>query len=186
MSKKDKKEPKEEVIEQEENTSKEEAKEEKPTEEIKEEDFETKYDKLNDKYLRAYADFDNTKKRLEKDKYSAIDYAIERFSKDLLEVMDSLDMALKTKEANTEISSEDMLKNLTEGVELTSKKFEKILEKYEIVKIENNGEFDPNIHNAISQVPSEDKEKGQIVEVFQDGYKLKDRVIRASMVSIAE
>jgi molecular chaperone GrpE len=184
MSKNTKNEIKEEEkVVKEENEIKE---EENVVEEEQKENFETKYNELNDKYLRAYADFDNTKKRLEKDKYNAIDYSIEKFSKDLLEVMDSLDMALKVKELNTKISSEDMLKNLTDGVELTSKKFEKILEKYEIVKISNDGDFDPNIHNAISKVPSKDKKSGQIVEVFQDGYKLKDRVIRASMVSIAE
>ena len=171
----------------EENTEKQEEKKEEleTKEENKEQDFETKYNELNDKYLRAYADFDNTKKRLEKDKYNAIDYAIEKFSKDLLEVMDSLYMALKAKESNTKISSEDMLKNLTDGVELTSKKFEKILEKYEIVKISTDGDFDPNIHNAISKVASEDKESGQIVTVMQKGYKFKDRLLREAMVSVA-
>jgi len=161
------------------NTDEQEAKEETK------EDIQKKYEQLNDKYIRAYSDFENSKKRLEKDKYSAIDYAVENFSKDLLEVVDNMSLALKANE-NTDIKSEDMLKNLTQGIDLTLKKLQKVLEKYGITKIDASGEFDPNMHNAISQVDDENHKTNEIVEVFQDGYKIKDRVLRASMVSIAK
>lgn len=176
--------PKEEqeIIDTEEQPQDEDSQEEKPE---SKEDIERKYNELNDKYIRVYSDFENTKKRLEKDKYSAIDYAVEKFAQDLLEVLDNLTLALKAGE-NKDIKSEDMLKNLTEGIDLTFKKFEKVLEKYSIVKIDTSIEFDPNIHNAISQVESDQHKSNEIVEVFQEGYKLKDRVLRASMVSIAK
>mgnify|MGYP000157994219 FL=1 len=144
-----------------------------------------RYQELNDKYLRAYSDFENTKKRLEKDKYNAIDYALEKFAKDLLEVIDNLTLAIKATK-NTEASAEDILKNLTEGMDLTTKKFDKVLEKYDMTKIDSSGEFDPNLHNAINQVESSEHKTNEIVEVFQEGYKIKDRVLRASMVSIAQ
>lgn len=166
----------------EEQTQEEDNQEEKPE---SKEDIERKYNELNDKYIRVYSDFENTKKRLEKDKYSAIDYAVEKFAKDLLEVLDNLTLAIKAGD-NKDIKSEDMLKNLTEGIDLTFKKFEKVLEKYSIVKIDTSIEFDPNVHNAISQVESDKHKSNEIVEVFQEGYKLKDRVLRASMVSIAK
>ena len=149
------------------------------------EDWESKYNELNNKYLMVYADFENSKKRLEKDKYSAISYAIENFSKDILTVMDNLLLALKSTE-NSEADSEKLLKTLKEGIDLTAKTLEKTLNKYDIQAIDTSGEFDPTVHNAISKVKSEAHNSGDIVEVFQMGYTLKDKVIREAMVSIAE
>ena len=126
---------------------------------------------------------ENTKKRYEKEKYNAIDFSIEKFAKDLIPCMDSLDMAL-THTANSEANPEELLKQLKEGIELTVKAFNKAFEKHDIEVIETD-EFDPNYHNAVMQVDSNEHEKGQIVQVMQKGYKLKDRLLRPSMVSIA-
>lgn len=162
------------------------------TEEVKElsaEDkvveLETKLKEAEEKYLRVHADFENIKKRLEKEKYNAIDYASEKFAKDLLSPIDTLEMALAAEEAASNLSTEDLLAKLKEGVELTIKNFYTAFEKHNISVVETDGEFDPNFHNAIMQVDSEDKSTGEIVQVMQKGYMLKDRLLRPAMVSIA-
>ena len=136
-----------------------------------------------DKYLRVHADFENIKKRLEREKYQAIDYASEKFAKDLLAPIDSLEMALQS--ANVNLDAAELLGKLKEGIELTIKNFNSTFEKHNISKIETDGEFDPNVHNAVMQVDSENHESGQIVQELQKGYMLKDRLLRPSMVSIA-
>jgi len=165
---------------------KEEEKEEKEEETV--ESVKNQYNALNEKYIRVYADFDNTKKRLEKDKYNAIDYAIESFSKDLLAVFDSLELALKSANSSkSDTDTKELLSKLVEGLTLTSTQFESVLIKNNIEKVETDGGFDPNIHNAIMQVDSKDGIKsGEIVEVLQSGYKLKERIIRPAMVSVAK
>lgn len=136
-----------------------------------------------DKFLRVHADFENIKKRLEREKYQAIDYASEKFAKDLLTPLDTLEMALNS--ANTNLSAEELLPKLKEGIELTIKSFITTFEKHNITKVDTNCEFDPNVHNAVMQVDSPDHETGQIVSELQKGYMLKDRLLRPSMVSIA-
>lgn len=136
-----------------------------------------------DKFLRVHADFENIKKRLEREKYQAIDYASEKFAKDLLTPLDTLEMALAS--ANANISAEELLPKLKEGIELTIKSFITTFEKHNITKIDTDGEFDPNVHNAVMQVDSPDHTSGQIVNELQKGYMLKDRLLRPSMVSIA-
>jgi molecular chaperone GrpE len=154
-------------------------------EESQEEDWEVKYNALNEKYIRAYADFENSKKRLEKEKYNSIDYAVEKFAKDLLPCMDSLELALGSAN-NSDADPEELLAKLKEGIELTLTQFTKSLEKNNVEVIETDGEFDPNYHNAVMQVADEDKNDGDIVQVMQKGYRIKDRILRASMVSICK
>lgn len=137
-----------------------------------------------DKYFRVHADFENIKKRLEKEKYQAIDYASEKFAKDLLAPIDTLEMALASEEA-ADLPAEELLAKLKEGVELTIKNFYTAFDKHDISIIETDGEFDPNFHDAVMRVDSEEHESGQIVAQLQKGYKFKDRLLRAAMVSIA-
>lgn len=137
-----------------------------------------------DKYLRVHADFENIKKRLEKEKYQAIDYASEKFARDLLAPIDSLQMALKS--AQLELGAEELLGKLKEGIELTLKNFNTVFEKHDISAIETNGEFDPNFHDAVMQVDSAEHEEGQIVQELQKGYKYKERLLRPAMVSICK
>lgn len=138
-----------------------------------------------EKYLRVHADFENIKKRLEKEKYAAIDYASEKFAKDLLTPIDTLEMALAAEEA-ANLPAEELLKKLKEGVELTIKNFYTAFEKHDISIIETDGEFDPNYHDAVMQVDSSEHEDGQIVQQLQKGYKLKERLLRPAMVSICK
>lgn len=134
-----------------------------------------------DKYLRAHADFENSKKRLEKDKMNAVSYANESFAKDILAVMDSFENALASMEESEENS--EVLEKMKEGVTLTHEQLKKILEKNHIKEVTCEGEFDPEVHQAIMQVESDAHETGDIVQVMQKGYTIKDRVLRPAMVS---
>lgn len=137
-----------------------------------------------DKYLRVHADFENIKKRLEREKYQAIDYASEKFAKDLLTPIDTLELALSS--TNTPLDAHELLEKVKEGISLTIKNFNTTFEKHNITKIETDGEFDPNVHNAVMQVDSAEHEDGAIVQELQKGYLLKDRLLRPAMVSICK
>ncbi len=138
---------------------------------------------LKDKYARVHADFDNIKKRLEKEKYQALEYAQEKFAKDLIPVVDALGMAIDA--TNSEAGAEELLGKLQEGVELTLKQFLSVLEKHGITQVSEDEPFDPNIHHAVQQMDSPEHESGEIVQTFQKGYKYKDRTLRDAMVVIA-
>ncbi len=141
-------------------------------------------DQLKDKYARVHADFDNIKKRLEREKYQALEYAQEKFAKDLIPVVDSLEMAIKATEAE-EADKGELLAKVKEGVELTMKQLLSVLEKHGITPVGEEEPFDPNVHHAVQQVDSPDHESGEIVSTFQKGYKYKDRTLRDAMVVIA-
>jgi molecular chaperone GrpE len=182
-------ETKEELIQEE--TIEQEVQGEVVEETTKEESLEDKVARLEqqlkdseDKYLRVHADFENIKKRLEKEKYQAIDYASEKFAKDLLTPIDTLELALSS--ANTQLDAHELLEKVKEGISLTIKNFNTTFEKHNISKIETDGDFDPNVHNAVMQVDSADHEDGAIVQELQKGYLLKDRLLRPAMVSICK
>ena len=138
---------------------------------------------LQDKYARVHADFDNIKKRLEREKYTAVEYANEKFAKDMIPVIDSLEMALKSAESDT--NPEELIMQLKEGIELTLKQFTTALEKHGVTMVSHEEPFDPNIHNAVQSVDSEDVKSGEIVQTFQRGYKYKERPLREAMVVVA-
>lgn len=138
---------------------------------------------MQDKYARVHADFDNIKKRLEREKYQALEYAQEKFAKDLIPVVDSLEGAIAA--TKVEAEPEQLLEKLEEGVELTMKQFLSVLEKHGITQVSEEEPFDPNIHHAVQQTDSQDHESGEIVNTFQKGYKYKERTLRDAMVVIA-
>nr|WP_321266496.1 nucleotide exchange factor GrpE [uncultured Sulfurimonas sp.] len=139
---------------------------------------------LKDKYARVHADFDNIKKRLEREKYTAVEYSNEKFAKDMIPVMDALQMAMSS--TASEANSDELLGKLKEGIELTIKQFKTSLEKHGVTMVSHDEPFDPNIHNAVQSVDSEDVESGQIVQTFQTGYKYKERPLREAMVIVAK
>lgn len=157
---------------------------------IKEEDLLTQAqalaDEYKDKYLRAHADFENSKKRLEKDKLNAIAYANESFAKDLLAVIDSFENALVSIEGVNEENMNEIFEKMKEGVKLTYDQLKKVLEKNYIKEVSCEGIFDPEIHQVIMQVESPDHQPNEIVQVMQKGYTLKERVLRPAMVSVAK
>ena len=139
---------------------------------------------LKDKYARVHADFDNIKKRLEREKYTAVEYSNEKFAKDMIPVMDALQMALTSTATVTD--PQEHLDKLNEGIELTLKQFTTSLEKHGVTMVSHDEPFDPNIHNAVQAVDSEDVESGQIVQTFQTGYRYKNRPLREAMVIVAK
>jgi len=147
-------------------------------------ELETKVKELEELRLRDLADYENLKKRMEKEKSQSVAYAHESFARDLLSVIDSLDSA-----ASLEVDEENLnesLEKIREGINLTIEQFKKVFEKngIELVDVENG--FDPNFHEAIMQVDSDEHKKGEIVRVFQKGYKIRDRILRPAMVSICK
>jgi len=129
-------------------------------------------------WLRAKADADNIRKRAQTDIANAHKYAIENFSTELLAVKDSLEAALGT--ANVTVES------LRSGVELTLKQLNSVFEKFRVVEINPVGQkFDPHRHQAINTVESE-AEPNTVVQVFQKGYLLNERIIRPAMVAVAK
>ncbi len=143
-------------------------------------DAEAKYKELEDKYLRAHADFENTKKRLEKEKQMAIDYTNEKFAKEMLPIIDSLELALAHSGEESDTSK------LREGVSLTLDTLVKAFERNGIKQIPTSGAFDPEMHEAIMQAPSDEVEEGHIVATLQKGYIFKDRLIRPALVSVCK
>jgi len=132
-----------------------------------------KVKELEDENLRTHAEFQNVKKRLEKEKLQAIKHSHEKFSLDLLEVLDTLYLA------ETAIKDEKE----KEGISNTIKKLETVFKKYNITETLYDI-FDPNDHQAIQTVES-DKDAGEIVEVHRKGYKIHNKILRPAMVSVA-
>ena len=141
------------------------------------EDFEAKYNEMKNEYLKVFADFENTKKRLERDKDQALEYAYEKFAKDLLPTLDALNSA---KEAAKEHEA------ISQGIVLVMENLLKTLEKYGISEIPTDGDFDPNLHDGIMQMPNPDLQDGQIAQVMQKGYRYKERTLRPAMVAIVK
>ncbi|WP_201353535.1 nucleotide exchange factor GrpE [Hydrogenimonas urashimensis] len=138
-----------------------------------------------DKYLRMHAEFENIKKRMEREKEKSVAYAQEEFARDLLPVMDSLELALASIPTPEEVPDEHLQK-LREGVQLTLDQFVKTFEKHHIKVVDIDEGFNPNFHDAVMQVESEEHESGQIVQVLQKGYTYKERLLRPAMVSVAK
>lgn len=131
-----------------------------------------------DKYLRLYAEFDNFRRRTAKERIELIQSAGEQLLKALLPVADDFDRAEKSFTGKTDKEAE--------GFFLIQNKFKKILEQNGVKVMDtSNGEFNPDVHDAITQVPAQDeKQKGKIVDVVEKGYVLNEKVIRHAKVVI--
>ena len=140
----------------------------------------SEYEAKLDRMLRTVAEYENAKKRAIRDKEEFQKYAVESVIKDLLPVIDSMNRAIESAKESTDFNS------LHEGIKLIQKQIHNVLERSNVSTIDAvGGNFDPNLHEAIAQVES-DLPTNAIVAEFQVGYKLRDRVLRASMVSISQ
>ncbi|WP_293730266.1 nucleotide exchange factor GrpE [uncultured Actinobacillus sp.] len=138
--------------------------------------------KEQDALLRARAEVDNIRRRAEQDVEKAHKFALEKFSKDILNTIDNLERALATP-ANKE---DESIKGLFDGVELTLKELLATVARFGIEPVGIVGEtFNPDLHQAISMQPAEGFETNQITTVLQKGYLLNNRVIRPAMVMVA-
>lgn len=131
---------------------------------------------LNIKYMRLMADFQNYKKRVEKEKGDIYAYANEKIVAELLTVIDNFERALQVETAD---------ESFVEGMKMIFKQFTGVLEKAGLEEIEAQGEdFNPNFHNAVMTEDNPDYESGKVTEVLQKGYMLNKKVIRPSMVKV--
>lgn len=176
----------EEVEETVENTETTETEEEVVEEKTAEELLQEKVDKLEeelkqleDKYLRLYAEFENFKRRKNKEIETNNVYKSQKVITEILPSLDNLERALQVESDNEEI------KSLLKGVEMVYEGLLNVLKSEGVELIETeNAQFDPNYHHAVMQDEDSEKESGAILDTFQKGYKLKDRVIRPAMVKV--
>ena len=149
---------------------------EEKEEEVKEEGQEAGQDDSELRYLRLMADFQNYKKRVEKEKKDLYSYANEKIMTELLVVLDNFERAL----------DHDTGDGFREGIEMIFKQLTDVLEKSGLAEIPALGEeFDPNVHSAVMTEETEDYESGKVSGVMQKGYTLNGKVIRPTMVKVA-
>jgi molecular chaperone GrpE len=136
---------------------------------------------LNDKYLRLAAEFDNYKRLAQRDQRDQIRFGNEQLLKELLPVVDNLERAIK---AAKDSKGSD---GLVQGVDLTLKQLNGALGKFGVQTIPTVGEaFDPSGHQAVATVPSDQVPEKHVVEEFQRGYRLHDRILRPAMVTVSK
>ncbi len=135
-----------------------------------------------DKAVRATAEMENLKRRTQKDIENAHKYALEKFAKELLTVLDSLELGIQAAS-----SDHPEVVKLREGSELTKKQLESVFSKFNIEVIDPLGQpFNPELHQAMSTQPSSDVEPNTVINVFQKGYLLNGRLIRPAMVVVSK
>lgn len=158
----------------------EESSEENNEQQDSQEKLENENNELNEKYMRLAADFQNFKRRTENEKKELFSYANEKIMTDLLCVMDNFERAIGSID-----DSKDQ--NLSDGVRMIFKQFCEVLENFGLKEIETKDlEFDPNYHHAVMKESVEGKDSNIITETLQKGYTLNEKVIRPSMVKVAE
>ncbi len=142
-------------------------------------ELKAKLDESENSYLRLRADFDNFRRRVNLDREASEKYRSQSLVSDLLPALDNFERALKVEATN------DETKTLLQGMQMVYRSIEEALKKEGVEPIEAVGqEFDPHLHQAVMQVEEEGYDSNIVVEEFQKGYKLKDRVIRPSMVKV--
>ena len=156
--------------------------EEKTAEELLQEKIEKLEEEVKaseDKYLRLYAEFENFKRRKNQEIETNNIYKSQKVITEILPSLDNLERALQVDSDNEEV------KALRKGVEMVYEGILNVLKTEGVEEVETeNVQFDPNIHHAVMQGEESDKESGVILDTFQKGYKLKDRVIRPAMVKV--
>lgn len=140
-----------------------------------------------DKLLRTLAEMENLRRRTERDAADARTYAIAAFARDILAVADNMDRALQALDAELRAKADAGVKALLDGVELTERELMKVLEKHGVKKFDPLGErFDPNLHQAMYEVPNSSVPAGQVVQVIQAGYMIGERMLRPALVAVSK
>ncbi|GJD99663.1 nucleotide exchange factor GrpE [Methylobacterium isbiliense] len=142
---------------------------------------------LKDKLLRTLADMENLRRRTEREVADARTYAVTNFARDMLNVADNVRRALDSVPAESRAAAEGSLKALVDGIELTERDLVKTLERHGVRPVEPQGQrFDPNLHQAMFEVPNPDVASGTVVQVVQTGYVIGERVLRPALVGVAK
>lgn len=141
---------------------------------------------LKDQLLRSLAENENTRRRAERDREDATKFAASNFARDMVGIADDLTRALDSL-SEEDKAQEGALKTLVEGVEITRRNLSTAFSRQHISRIDPEGEkFDHNLHEAMFEVETADKEPGTVVQVIQHGYKLHDRLLRPARVGVAK
>ena len=146
------------------------------------EELQEQVSKANDQVLRVQAEMQNVRRRVERDVENAHKYALDKFTAELLPVVDNLERALSTIDA-----ADDAQKAVATGLELTLKSFFDVLGRFKIEVVDPAGQpFDADLHQAVSMVPNPDLEPNTVMDVFQKGYTLNGRLVRPAMVVVSK
>jgi molecular chaperone GrpE len=142
---------------------------------------------LKDQRLRALAEAENIRRRAEKERNEASQYAVTKFARDMLGIADNFARALAAVPADVRAAADPQVQAVLDGVEATDRQLIQTLERYGVKPVDtNDGKFDPNLHQAIAEVPGNGKPAGSIVDVVQSGYMIGDRLLRPAMVTVAK
>src|SRR5256714_8566899 len=142
---------------------------------------------LKDRLLRTLAEMENLRRRTEREVADARAYGVTNFARDILAVADNMERALKALDDEIREKAEAGVKALLDGVELTEPELIKVMEKHGIKKIEPQGQkFDPNLHQAMLEIPDPSVPAGTVVQIMQPGYTIGERVLRPALVGISK
>ncbi len=144
-------------------------------------------EEMRDRLMRALADAENTRRRAEREKEDAYKYANTRFARDLLSVADNFRRALDSVDAEAKAAGGEALQNLLDGIAITERELLNAFEKHNVKQVAPaiGDKFDPNVHQAIAEVPGTGQANGTVYQVTQVGYLIDDRLLRPAMVIVA-
>jgi len=142
---------------------------------------------LKDQRLRALAEAENIRRRAEKEKADASQYAVTKFARDMVGIADNFARALAAVPADARAAADPQVQAVLDGVEATDRQLMQTLERYGVKAVDtSDGKFDPNLHQAIAEVPGNGKPPGSIVDVVQTGFTIGERLLRPAMVTVAK
>jgi len=142
---------------------------------------------LKDRLLRTLAEMENLRRRTEREVADARSYGVTNFARDILAVADNMERALKALDDEIREKAEAGVKALLDGVELTERELIKAMEKHGVKKLEPQGQkFDPNLHQAMFEIPDESVPAGTVVQIMQPGYTIGERVLRPALVGVSK
>lgn len=145
-----------------------------------------KIDETQDKLLRALADQQNERNRFHRELEAAKQFAVSNFAKSLLEVADTMQMAIKAVD-DIRIQATPDMRSIVDGINMTNQMLTSVFEKHGITQYDPAGQmFDPKLHEALFELEDPTKQKGEVAQVLQCGYKIQDRVLRAAKVGVAK
>ena len=148
-------------------------------------DVEAELAQTKDSLLRALAESENARRRAEREAGEGRVYAIDRFARDLLTIADNLGRALDALTPEMKLSTDESMRTVLNGVAMTETAMLEVFGRHGLKRVGQKGDkFDPNLHQAVTQIPS-DAPAGAIADVFQSGYVLGDRTLRAAMVAVS-
>lgn len=145
---------------------------------------EQQLEEMKDRWVRAVAELENLRKRSERERQDAAKFAATSFAREMLSVSDNLDRALSTV---GDVDIKDDVKPLLEGIEMVAAELKNIFERQGVERLDPKGQkFDPNFHQAMFEVPTDASEPGIVVEVVQQGFSMRGRLLRPALVSVAK